>query len=62
MSGRFLVSLTEVLSSKSILSYKILVKYDIDNTKLYCAINNKIAELLAINLHKNFLDQVVILK
>ena len=62
--GRFLVSLTEVLRSESILSYKILLKHGIDYTKLQystpVSINQKITEFLAINLYSNLLEQLVI--
>ena len=62
--GRFLVSLTEVLRSESILSYKILLKHEIDYTILQLsttdAINQKISEFLAINLFSNLLEQLVI--
>ena len=60
--GRFLVSLTEVIRSESILSYKILLKHTIDYTELQLSttdtINQKISEFL-VNIHTNSLDQLV---
>ena len=61
--GRFFVSLTEVIRSESILSYKILLKHTIDYTELQLSttdtINQKITEFL-VNIHTNSLDQLVI--
>ena len=61
--GRFLVSLTEVLRSESIISYQALLKREIDFTELQLQtkddINQKIDEFI-LGVHSNPLEQLVL--
>ena len=64
MSGsRFIVSLTEVLRSESIISYQALLKREIDFTKLQLHtkddINQKIEEFI-LGVHSNPLEHLVL--